>query len=118
MRHLSKLLFMSFISVWINCFAGCNCPESETRFIPCPKTYVTADQIGFHENAIFVQIDDFIIQTESLHADAQGIFFSNAKDDGCGPSQWKCEKRDTRGMICNTCNWVWNSKCSGCGKWR
>jgi hypothetical protein len=117
MKHsLCKLLFLLFISLWVNCFADCNCPEDGPRFIACPKTYVTFDQIAFYENGIFVQVNDCIIQTKSLSTDAQGIFFENTRDNGCGPSQWKCEKRDSRGMICNTCNWEWNYRCQSCGK--
>ena len=116
MKHrLYKLLFMLLISFCANCSAGCNCSDAETSFIECPKTYVTPEQIDFYENGIFVRINDFIIQTESLSTDAHGIFFTNARD-GCGPSQWRCTKKDSRGMVCNTCNWDFNYSCSYCGK--
>jgi hypothetical protein len=116
MKHsLYKLLFVLLISFSVNCSADSNCPEAEPRFIACPKTYVTPEQVEFYENGIFVQINDFIIQTESISADAHGIYFLNARD-GCGPSQWRCLKRDDRGMQCNTCNWDWNYTCCQCRK--
>ena len=50
MKHsLSKLLFMLLIFFCVNCFADCNCPDGEIRFVTCPKTYVTADQIAFYD---------------------------------------------------------------------
>ncbi len=116
MRHsFFKLLFLLLISYCVNCSADCNCSPAEIRFVACPKTYVNPEQIDFCENGIFVRINDFIIQTESISTDAQGLFFTNARD-GCGPSQWKCLRTDTRGMVCNTCNWDWNSTCSYCRK--
>lgn len=117
MRYLlCKLLILSFIALGANCFADCNSSENTVSFTSCPKTYVSPDQIDFYENGIFVRINDCIIQTESLIADARGIFFHNMRNDGCGPSQWKCEKLDNRGMPCNTCNWDWNYTCYVCYK--
>jgi hypothetical protein len=117
MRHrLFKLFFVLLVSVCVNCSADCDCAQSEIRFVDCPKTYVTPEQIQFYENGIFVRMNDVVIQTESLSTDEEGIFFSNARDDGCGPYQWKCERRDSNGMICNTCNWDWNYTCSYCRK--
>lgn len=93
----------------------CNCPENGAQFVSCPKTYVTPEQIDFHENRIFVQINDLIVQTKSLLTDTQGIYITTVRD-GCGPTQWRCFKRDTRGMVCDTCNWDWNYTCSRCEK--
>jgi hypothetical protein len=115
-RCLSTLPFLMFVALWISSFADSPCSECETRFIDCPKTYVTPDQIDIHENGIFVRVNDLIIQTQSLQTDTQGIFFTNAKKDDCGMYQWKCTRSDGRGMPCNTCNWDWNYTCSNCGK--
>ncbi|MGC1879092.1 MAG: hypothetical protein WA678_06935 [Rhabdochlamydiaceae bacterium] len=116
MKHsLSKVLFMVLICFCVNCSADCHCSHAEIRFVACPKTYVNAEQIAFYENGIFVQIDDFTLQTESLSTDAQGIFFENVKD-GCGPSQWRCKRPDANEIPCNTCNWDWNITCTRC-KW-
>ena len=108
-QHLSKLLFILVTSFCVNCSAN-----DEIHFVACPKTYVSPEQIDFCENGIFVRINDIVIQTETLSTDAQGVFFANARDDGCGPSQWKCKRTDSRGMVCNTCNWEWNYTCSSC----
>jgi hypothetical protein len=113
--YASKLLIL-FVSLWINCFADCGCPDAELHFISCPKTYVVSDQIDICENGIFVQIDDFIFQTEYLRSDGHGIFFQNiiVSADGCGPAQWRCTKTLRNGMTCETCNWDWNYRCSSC----
>ena len=117
MKHcFSKLLFILVVLFCVNCSADCNCPQDEMRFIPCPKTYVKPDQVDFYENAIFVQINDVIIQAESLSTDDQGIFFFKVKEKECGVSQWKCTNKGARGMPCDTCNWTWNSTCSVCGE--
>jgi hypothetical protein len=113
-RNLSRLLFILFIALGVNCFAECNCPKPPT-FIDCPKTYITPNQVAFSESEIFVQIDHCILQTESISADAQGIYFKNVRD-GCGPSQWRCKRVDDNGMVCDTCNWEWNYTCSRCKK--
>ena len=115
---LSKLLFVLFISLYINCSADCHCPQQEIRFFPCPKTYVQAEQIDFNKNAIFVQVHEIIMQTDSLHTDAHGIFFENVRLKECGQSQWLCLEKDARGMVCETCNWTWNNWCFNCHKER
>jgi hypothetical protein len=97
--------------------ADCNCPDDSVRFISCPKTYVKPDQIDFYENAIFVEVNGMMIQTESLNTDAQGIFFVNARSD-CGLGQWKCDKELRRGFYCNACNLAWESRCYACGNKR
>jgi hypothetical protein len=114
---LFKLLFIVCISSFVNCSADCDCPRDEIRFIACPKTYVKPDQIQFHENGIFVQINDMIIETESLSTDTQGIFILTTRKR-CGPSQWKCIRPipSANGMPCETCNWTWNVTCYGCGE--
>jgi hypothetical protein len=119
MKHsLSKLLFVLFISLYINCSADCDCAQEEIRFSRCPKTYVLPEQIDFNENIIFVRVHETTMQTESLHTDAHGIFFENVRVKECGISQWLCLKTDTRGMVCETCNWVWNNWCFNCRKER
>ncbi len=112
--HFSKLLIL-FVSFWLNGFADCTCPDA---FIPCPKTYVAPEQIDIHENAIFVQVHDFILQTEYLKSDTHGIFFEKITADGCGPNKWKCTRVTDQGWICNTCNWDWFTVCQGCQKTR
>ena len=112
MKHRLCALFFIFLITF--CVSGS--ANEQSHFIPCPKTYVSPEQIDFCENGIFVQVNDCIIQTETLCSDAQGIFFANARDDGCGPSQWRCVRKDSRGMVCNTCNWDWNYTCSNCGE--
>ncbi len=114
-RKLSKRLFLLLLSFCINSWAGCDCPQDITNFIPCPKTYVNPEQIDLRENGIFVLVNDVILQTEGLRTDAQGIYIMTVRD-GCGPSQWKCIKRNRRDMVCNTCNWDWNYTCSSCGR--
>ena len=111
------LSFLLCVSLWINCFADCPCSKGKgkVRFSECPKTYVTPDQIDLHEDGIFVRINDRIVQTESLSTDTQGVYFQNVKD-GCGPSQWRCFRVLSNGMVCETCNWDWNYSCSYCGK--
>jgi hypothetical protein len=115
MKHgLYKLFFILFVAFCANCLADCNCPEGGVRFIPCPKTYVKPNQIDFHENAIFVQINDMIIQTESLNTDVEGIFFVNVSERDCGFAQWKCNKKVGPGLYCNACNWPWDNRCYLC----
>lgn len=115
-RCISRLFFLLIVVFSMNCFADCICQDENAHFVACPKTYVTPDQIDFHENKIFVRINGVIIQTESLSTDTQGIFFSTSLSDGCGPSQWRCRKRLDRDMVCNTCNWDWNYRCSYCNR--
>lgn len=116
MRKTSMLLLVLVFALWLNCFADCRCSEPELKFVPCPKTYVRPDQIDIRENAIFVQVHDYILQAEYLNSDAQGIFFEKVTADGCGPSKWKCTRTLDNGLVCNTCNWDWNSSCSYCHK--
>jgi len=116
MKRIFSMLFVFLALFSINCSADCNCSRAEIRFVECPKTYVHPEQINFFENGIFVQINNVVLQTESLSTDGLGIFFVNARDDGCGPSQWKCTRPGARGMPCNTCNWDWNYTCCYCGK--
>lgn len=117
---LFKLFFLVSISFCMNSFADCSHPGAEKRFMPCPKTYIQPDQISISENAIFVQIHDVIIQTESLSSDEQGIYFANAYDEDCGLMQWKCTKRLDWPPYgpCNTCNWIWYNNCTFCKKFR
>ena len=118
MKHyLFKLLFMICISLWANCSADCDCSKPLT-FIDCPKTYVTPQQISFYKTGIFVAVGDFFIQTESLNADDQGIFFKNVRNEECGWMQWKCTKKIFDGVYCDTCNWIWYNNCVSCGKAR
>jgi hypothetical protein len=88
------------------------------HFIPCTKTYVTPEQIVFHENAIFVQVNGMVMQTQSISVDEQGIFFADARDGDCGAMQWKCVKPIVPGIPCDRCNWIWHSWCTNCGKSR
>jgi hypothetical protein len=112
-----SMLLMLLISLWMNCFADCSCSGTELDFISCPKTYIRSDQVDICEKGIFVKIHDFVFQTEYLKSDLDGVFFENIIGaDGCGPSQWRCLRVLDRGMICNTCNWDWNYKCSYCQK--
>lgn len=118
MRHyFFKLLFVICISLWANCFADCNCPKPLT-FIDCPKTYVASEQISFYGDEIFVQVNDFVIQTETLSTDDRGIFFKNVRDEECGWMQWKCTKKIFDNVPCDTCNWIWYNNCVTCGKAR
>lgn len=117
-RYLAQLFVLLLPLCWGNCFANCRCPEDEIRFIPCPKTYTTPDQVILHENGIFVRMNDCILQAESLSTDAQGIFFENVKDVECGAMQWKCKKPIYADIPCNTCNWIWYNNCLTCGKAR
>jgi hypothetical protein len=112
---LVKLLCVLLIAFCINCSADCNCSDSDIRFIPCHKTYVMPEQINFYEKAIFVQIEDVIIQTESLGMDTQGIFFANIVERDCGLAQWRCLNRIGQGLYCNACNWTWDDTCYACG---
>ncbi len=113
--NIFQLLSLLFVILCVNSFADCS---KHGNFVPCPKTYVTPDQILFHENAIFVQVNDIIMETQSINADEKGLFFANAKGGGCGPMQWKCTKELSRGVPCNTCNWNWNIWCNYCQKER
>ena len=118
MKHLSKLLFLLSVSpllLWVNCFADCGrCPDG-ARFVACPKTYITPGQVDLSEGKILVRMNDWIVETETLTTDERGIFFSNARSNGCGYYEWKCTRALARGMPCDTCNWNWNSTCSYCG---
>jgi hypothetical protein len=111
---LAKLLILLFISLGLNGFADCSCSDAETQFTACPKTYVSPEQIDIREKGIFVQIHNFILQTEYLRSDKHGIFFENVTADGCGPSQWRCVWEMYPGFPCNTCNWDWNYTCYVC----
>ncbi len=113
--RILQLLSSLFILLCVNCFADFCADE---KFISCPKTYVAPDQIVFHENAIFVQVNNIIMETQSINADEKGLFFANAKKGDCGPMQWKCTKELSRGVSCNTCNWNWNIWCNFCEKAR
>src|SRR5262245_50576211 len=99
-QYLFKLLFILFVSASINGFAECNCAQDQSRFVPCGKTYVKPERINLQKNAIFVQIGDEIVQTESLSADEQGIFIMNVRKKVChGYQQWLCTRPiDLRGM--------------------
>ncbi len=89
---LSNLAYLFCILTGVNCFADCGCAAMETRYIACPKTYITPNQIDFSENSIFVQVNGVIIQTEGIHADSKGIFFDSAVED-CGFGQWRCTRK-------------------------
>lgn len=119
MRHfLFKLLFIFFISSCINCSSDCQCSKDEIRFIPCSKTYVKPDYVDLCNNAIYVQIGDERIQTESLNTDALGFFIETVRAKKCGYMEWKCTRpvqQGEGGMLCETCNYSWNYYCNGCG---
>jgi hypothetical protein len=113
---LFKLFSWLFIFFCANCLA--DCCNHDSGFVACPKTYIEPDQILFRENAIFLQIADMLIQTESIKTDDQGIFFETINEEECGRMQWKCIKFIREGVRCNTCNWVWEGLCGTCWKWR
>ncbi len=115
-HHLSKLLFVILSSLSIYSYAGCNRCGDQAHFVSCPKTYIASDQIDFHENSIFVKINDVVLQTQSLNTDDDGIYFENVRDSDCGFAQWKCDKSLGRGLTCNACNWIWDNDCYACGQ--
>ncbi len=116
MRHfLFKLLFIFFISSYINCSADCSCANDEVRFIPCAKIYVEPQHVDLCDNAIYVQIGNERVQTARLNTDDLGIFIETVRVKKCGYMEWKCTRPVHGGMPCETCNFSWNSYCNGCG---
>lgn len=117
MKHcLAKLFFVLCVLFSTNCAADCNCSNEEMSFVPCPKTYVQPDQIDLYDGAIFVKINEAILQTKGLHSDAEGLFFEMIKGPKCHLWEWKCEKYVGRRERCNTCNWAWVHTCRKCKK--
>jgi hypothetical protein len=86
------------------------CESSQNVFMPCNKTYVNSEQIGFFNNEIFIQMDDVVFRTSGIHSDADGIYFEDAKDD-CGFLQKPCPR-----FGCPGCNFPWDKNCHLCGK--
>lgn len=108
-NRLSKLLFLIPLMFTVNCFSECASSESGTRFMACPKTYVTTDQIAFYENGIFAKIGDSIISTSAIYSDESGYYFSNYNGD-CEGLDWKCP--------CGECNPFWYTTCRECFRLR
>lgn len=111
---MKSQILKSFIVIFI---AMCSFAYTNT-FTPYSKTYVNPKQIIFLDNAIWIQMNDYIFQTDSIHIDTQGLYFQTIKYSDCGALQWLCTKEIAPGSPCNTCNPDWYGRCSTCGKWR
>jgi hypothetical protein len=72
---------------------------------PSERICVQPDQILFHQNSIFVHIDNQWIETESIHADARGIYIT---DDIRDIFHWICPK-------CGYQNGLFDKRCQNCG---
>ena len=98
------ILSVMHIAVAFGLF-GNECRE----FVPCEKTYVKAEQIGFSEDQIWVNLEGWVIQTSAIHSDTAGYYFLNYNPDPCKKPDWKCD-------ICGTCNAHWSWTCKMCGR--
>jgi hypothetical protein len=69
------------------------------------KTYIQPDQIAFAQDGIYVQIDNQWIPTESIHADACGIYVT---EDTRDITHWICPR-------CHHENGLFTRRCKNCG---
>ena len=63
--------------------------NEEVSYRPCEKTYVSLSKVLIDSKGIFVNIDDCLVQVESIQHDEGGLFFSNCNDDWS--FYWECK---------------------------
>ena len=102
------LLLVVFMEVSI--FACPNANE-EIAFQKCEKTYVSEDQIQLQQGQIFVNQGESWFLTNSLLADAEGLYFDViAYAAGCPSPYIQCRNRR-----CGKCVHQSYEKCPHCG---
>ena len=103
------LVYALFLLFAQNVHAECSSSHSnstEDEF----KTYLSPDQISFHDSKIFVQLNDDVFLVPAIFADQQGYYILNTKGQRCKNWEWKCPRSD-----CGVCNTYDHYHCQACG---
>lgn len=103
------LAFALFLVLSGEIFAHDRCNQS--KFVPCEKTYIKANQIGFVENEILIDMGNAVLCTSAVYSDEVGYYFRDYDERKCEKTQWKCE-------ICGNCNDSWYTLCLRCSHLR
>ncbi len=94
-----------------NKISHCPCYEEyphEEEYFPCEKIYVSAGDLFFNENEIYVSLPGGYIKTSAIHSDRKGFYLQDFKRQGnCAKGQWYCETCDT----CNENYLIWCKTC-------
>jgi len=83
MKYISLFLATIYSLSGGYCFEG-------SKIDSCNKTYVQPEQISFSDGGIFVLLGNAWLATESVHADASGMYVTNIVDSKF--FGWKCPK--------------------------
>lgn len=101
---LTCALFLMFLqSASAEC-TSCNAREESLAFLT-QKTYLTLDQITFHDSKIYVQLGEDVLVVSAIYSDAGGFFIK--KNNICAVWEWKCGRCglcvDGEQPICPVC---------------
>ncbi len=107
-RFFGFLAVLFFLTTSLHAECSC-CPKPKTlTLIECEKTYIQPSQIELLDEHIYVQVNNRVVQTAALHADACGIFFKDVyKETNCPDGFWECQ-------TCHACNAGYTFFCTEC----
>jgi hypothetical protein len=106
-----KNIYFLFLSIACTCASTifAKCPDCNSHGIYMQNIYIQSNQIAFHDNQIYIQLDGDIFVVPAIYSDQNGFYIQNIKQPRgrCEPYEWKCS-------ICGTCNDFADYYCRQC----